>query len=68
MSFSTDLYYAAERADAAYSAAVAAVTGGKRNRFELTPAERQLPAIAAAYRAKVDADAVWLTYMRSNAS
>lgn len=53
------LFTLALQADARYTAACAPKTRWTADHTD--------PAIAAAYRAKVDADAVWLTYMRSNA-
>lgn len=58
------LYTLATQADARLSAVIAARTAGARDRWTLTAEEERIPEIRAAYRAKVTADAAWLTYLR----
>jgi len=59
------LYTLAEQADARFSEVIKSRTNGKRNRWTMTAADLMIPEIREAYRAKVTADAAWLTFMRT---
>lgn len=59
------LYMLAEQADARFTETVRSRTNGKRDRWTMTGADLiDHPEIRDAYRAKVNADEAWLTYMR----
>ena len=61
------LYTLAEQADARFSATIAARTNGKRDRWTMTAADlMNNPEIREAYRAKLNADDVWLTFLRTS--
>lgn len=57
-------YVAALDADRAYTEVIARLTG--RTRWTITAEQSQLPEIAAAYHAKVNADRVWLYALRES--
>lgn len=60
------LYTLALQADKRLTATIAARTNNKRNRWTMTADDRLCPEIREAYRAKVNADEAWLTYMRTS--
>ena len=60
------LYTAAEQADARLSATIAARTNGKRDRWTLTAEDKRNPEIREALREKLNADEVWLTFLRTS--
>jgi hypothetical protein len=60
------LYTLAQQADERFSATIAARTNGQRNRWTMTAADLMIPEIREAYRAKVTADEVWLTFLRTS--
>ena len=59
------LYGQALQADTRYSATIAARTDGRRDRWTMTAQDRALPEVQAAYRDKVQADEVWLMWLRT---
>lgn len=54
----------AEQADARYSETAKSRTGAYR--WTMTKAQRSIPEVQDAYRAKVNADEAWLTFMRTS--
>lgn len=58
------LYLAALAADDTLSTVLTAYTG--RTRWAMKPADYLIPEVAAALRAKLDADTTWLAFMRSD--
>lgn len=58
------LYEAALKADIELSLSIELATEGQRDRWTLTAQDRAVPVVRAAYRAKVQADSVWLDEMR----
>ena len=60
------LYTLAEQADTRFSATIAARTNGKRDRWTMTGTDLMCPEIREAYKAKLNADDAWLTYLRTS--
>lgn len=58
------LYKQACAADDAYSQACSDVSGGKRNRWDLTAREERNPAVCAARQALHEASRRWLDWLR----
>ena len=56
----------AEQADARFSETVRARTNGKRDRWTMTATDAKIPEVHEAYRAKVNADEAWLTFLRTS--
>ena len=59
------LYALTEQADARFSEVVKSRTG--RTRWTMRPDDQRIPEVADAYRAKVNADQAWLTFLRTTA-
>jgi hypothetical protein len=60
------LYTLAEQADARFSATISARTNGKRDRWTMTASDMMVAEIREAYKAKINADEAWLTFLRHN--
>jgi hypothetical protein len=60
------LYYAAEAADQNLNAVLDAFTG--RTRWTMKADDYKIPEVRAALRAKLDADEVWLNFLRDSRS
>ena len=58
------LYTLAAQADARFTATIAARTEGRRDRWTMTGQDWMIPEVWEAYRAKLAADEVWLTFLR----
>ncbi len=60
------LYTLAEQADARFSATISARTNGTRDRWTMTADDLMgHPEIREAYRAKLNAEEAWLTFIRA---
>jgi hypothetical protein len=60
------LYTLAEQADRRFSETVKSRTYGKRDRWTMTGEDLLIPEVREAYRAKVNADEAWLTFLRTS--
>jgi hypothetical protein len=58
------LYAIAQQADARFSETVKSRSDGQRDRWTMTMADWNCPEVKAAYRAKVNADDGWLSFLR----
>lgn len=60
------LFTQAEQADARFSEAVRSRSNGQRDRWTMNATDWLIAEVRDAYREKVNADEVWLTFLRTN--